>query len=71
MKDYKKAAAGDFDEDVGLPPIKPEAHERREIVKVLRPAQITAYVERKVLRLTPSDKNWISVMRRIFGEGRI
>jgi hypothetical protein len=78
-KDYKRAAAGDFDEDIDLTSLKPEAdegvrlevqHERGEVVEIPQLAQITAHVERKILRLKPSDRNWLSVIKKIFAEGR-
>jgi hypothetical protein len=57
----------------------PEVHERNrfdaqgercEVGQIPRPAQISVHLERKVLRLTPSDRNWISTIKEIFTEGR-
>lgn len=76
-KDYKRAAGGDFDEDIDLTPIKPDAHEdvrlevqreRGEVIQVLRPAQIAVRLKHKMPM--PSDRDWFSVIGRIFAEGR-
>ena len=77
FRDFKKAAAGDRDDDFDLTPTKREIEttalknispleKRPLIVRVLRPAQITARAERKIPKLTPSNKDWISTIKRIF-----
>lgn len=78
-KDYKRAAGGDFDEDIELTSLKPEAdegvrlevqHERGEVVETSRPKQIRVRNECKGLEPLPSNKNWFFVLQRIFREGR-
>jgi hypothetical protein len=73
-RDFKSRAAGERDDDFDFPAVEQKADEEIEpgpqrdrcvAGQDQRPTQITAHVALKVLKLAPSNKDWLSVMKEI------